>query len=205
MDLYVMKTDSAGSLQWSKTYGGTGVEAWEMNAQQTRDGGFIIVSGTSSFGAGSFDCYLIKTDSLGNSGCNETNPNTLVGSGGLQGTGGTQGTIGTSTTPVTDTGSGGVENILCLTAGIKENNFRDNSLNFSPNPFTSQTALHTVDYLNNATLIVDNCFGQAVSQIKNITGQTIIFNRDNLPSGLYFIRLIQDSKVVVAHKLFITD
>ncbi|MDD5528727.1 MAG: T9SS type A sorting domain-containing protein [bacterium] len=49
---------------WTKTYGGT---YWDegKSIQQTKDGGFIIVGWTSSFGAGSGDVYLIKINSSG--------------------------------------------------------------------------------------------------------------------------------------------
>ncbi|MBI4931356.1 MAG: T9SS type A sorting domain-containing protein [Bacteroidetes bacterium] len=71
---------------------------------------------------------------------------------------------------------------------VNENNI-ENSIILFPNPFSSQTTLHTDNYLTNATLTVYNSFGQVVKQIKNINGQTVTLTRDNLPSGLYFIRL----------------
>src|ERR1044071_3573672 len=64
-DAYLIKTDSSGTLLWSKVYHGNGAE--EMSSvRETADHGFIITGGTSSAGAGSFDALLIKTDSVGN-------------------------------------------------------------------------------------------------------------------------------------------
>ncbi len=63
-DIYFIKTDSKGDTLWTKTYGGSNFERGYW-AQQTIDGGFIIVGETSSFGAGNLDVYLIKTDSKG--------------------------------------------------------------------------------------------------------------------------------------------
>ena len=91
-----------------------------------------------------------------------------------------------------------------LYVGIKEN-INNSVFSISPNPFSIQTTFHTDNILHNATLTVDNCFGQTVKQIKNIFGQTIILRRDNLPSGLYFIRLTQDNKIIKTDKLVITD
>jgi hypothetical protein len=76
-------------------------------------------------------------------------------------------------------------------------------ISISPNPFSTQTVLQIVDFLQNATLTVDNCFGQRVGEIKNINGQRITFNRDNWPPGLYFIRLTQDNKTLAIEKLVI--
>ena len=49
---------------WMKTYGGDDYEsAWSV--QQTNDGNYIVVGGTTSFGAGEADCWLLKIDYKG--------------------------------------------------------------------------------------------------------------------------------------------
>jgi hypothetical protein len=63
-DIYFVKTDSNGSLQWSKTYGGINDEA-AFDVQQTSDGGYLLAGFTNSFGAGSYDQYILKTNSNG--------------------------------------------------------------------------------------------------------------------------------------------
>ncbi len=66
-DFYVLKLDSLGDLQWSRTYGGASHE--EARAvQQTSDGGYIIVGYTRSFGVGVpnyENFYIVKTNSAG--------------------------------------------------------------------------------------------------------------------------------------------
>ena len=63
-DVYLIKTDSLGDTLWTKTYGGSDYDA-SFSVQQTLDGGYIIAGYTKSYGAGYYDVYLIKTDSLG--------------------------------------------------------------------------------------------------------------------------------------------
>jgi len=64
-DFYLVKTDAKGDTIWTRTYGGYD---WDVanSVQQTSDGGYIIAGGTYSFGAGEYDIYLVKTDSIGN-------------------------------------------------------------------------------------------------------------------------------------------
>ncbi len=90
------------------------------------------------------------------------------------------------------------------TTGIEEPNTTKTYTAF-PNPFSAQTILKTDAPLINATLLIENTFGSVVVQINNIFGQTIIINRDNLSSGLYFARLIEGKKNVVTKLLLITD
>jgi hypothetical protein len=64
-DLFLIKTDANGNIIWAKTYGGTHYDV-ASSVQQTSDGGYIVVGTTRSFGAGSYDIFLIKTDANGN-------------------------------------------------------------------------------------------------------------------------------------------
>lgn len=64
-DFWLRKLNDAGTTVWGHTYGGTAVERAE-DVILTSDGGFALTGSTLSFGAGSSDIWLVKTDSLGN-------------------------------------------------------------------------------------------------------------------------------------------
>src|SRR5258706_1245043 len=72
MQIFAVRTDSSGSMLWSKTYGGSSVDDPWYSAL-TPDGGFTVVGETQSFGSGQSDIYLLKVDSLGSAnGCNDS-------------------------------------------------------------------------------------------------------------------------------------
>lgn len=75
----------------------------------------------------------------------------------------------------------------------------------SPNPFSVQTILQTTLQLKNATLRVVDFSGHIVKEIKNIYGHKIVITRDNLLSGLYLVRLVQDDEEITTEKLIIID
>lgn len=96
-------------------------------------------------------------------------------------------------------------NINCSPTGLNNPVEEIKVISIYPNPFSSQTTLQTDNPLHNATLTVDNCFGQTVKQIKNISGQTVALSRDNLSSGLYFLHLTQDNQVIATKKILLTE
>jgi len=63
-DVWVLKLDTDGAVEWQYTYGGTGNEG-PNSIQQTSDGGYIVAGDTNSFGAGGWDAWVLKLDSDG--------------------------------------------------------------------------------------------------------------------------------------------
>lgn len=63
-DIWMIKTDKNGNEKWNKTFGGS-EDDYVSSAQQTSDGGFIILGSTQSYGSGDFDFWLIKINESG--------------------------------------------------------------------------------------------------------------------------------------------
>jgi hypothetical protein len=74
-----------------------------------------------------------------------------------------------------------------------------------PNPFNSSTTIQFKPAIINAELNIYNLYGQLVKSIHNISTDNLKINRDNLPGGVYFIRLTCDNKTLFTDKLTITD
>ncbi|MBS1637031.1 MAG: T9SS type A sorting domain-containing protein [Bacteroidetes bacterium] len=63
--IYLLKTDSLASLQWSRIYHGGSHQDQGYSVQQTADGGFIIGGYTKSFASSGYNATLIKTNATG--------------------------------------------------------------------------------------------------------------------------------------------
>lgn len=64
-DLWVVKLDNLGNIQWQKSFGGLG-EDTAFGLVEDKIGGYIVAGYTSSYGAGDRDMWLIRIDSYGN-------------------------------------------------------------------------------------------------------------------------------------------
>ena len=92
------------------------------------------------------------------------------------------------------------------TVGIDEVYNSDNAVvNIFPNPFNSTSIVHFTSEFPNVELNLYNIFGQKVRTINNIIGQEYKLHRDNLPVGVYILRLLEDNKVIGMEKFIIAD
>ena len=63
-DLRLVKTDSRGNQEWTRSFGGRGWD-WGNHIAADPGGGYIITGWTDSFGSGEGDLWLIKIDDEG--------------------------------------------------------------------------------------------------------------------------------------------
>lgn len=189
-DVYLVKLSDSGELLWSKTYGGNDEDrAFGFDINQ--DGGFIISGYSKSFGDGSYDYYLIKTDLNGNSLCNETSPNSTLSSidfnvvnistqirtwGGL-------GSIPFSF-PLTNLGV--VITTPCTNASINNSTNSNQTIKIFPNP---NNGLFTISSFTNERIIISDVLGKEVYNFipnQNLTEIQI------KTKGMYFVNIIED-------------
>ncbi|HSV48726.1 MAG TPA: hypothetical protein VLH35_00295, partial [Candidatus Acidoferrales bacterium] len=65
-DAWLLKVDSTGAAQWNKSYGPTGPGAeLAYSIINCSDGGYAFTGYTTSYGAGSYDMWLVKVDENG--------------------------------------------------------------------------------------------------------------------------------------------
>lgn len=213
-DYFIFKTDPDGNVLWARSEGGDDYDAGCSIASNT--GGKIFVTGnflslqlilgTDTLSSnGSHDSFVLQYDTSGNlewvrsfgsiSWDNAydiaTDPDGNIFITGWF----NSPTLTFGSTVLTSNGNDDIFIAkLSNTTGIEDTFFsNDNIINIFPNPFSRSATIQANTLLNNATLFFYNVQGQIVKQINNMSGQSITIHRDQLPAGVYFVRIIDDN------------
>ncbi|HLG35845.1 MAG TPA: T9SS type A sorting domain-containing protein [Bacteroidia bacterium] len=199
-DAYLVKTDGSGNMLWSKTYG---VATWTELAycvQQTNDGGYIL-SGYTNTASNGHDVYIVKTDSQGNSGCNEAAGSTTVNTISLQ--------VMPDTLSVSSGGAMDLDNpqissegtfaTLCLITGNDETSRSENQISIYPIPSASEV---TLNFRREASrdVLLRNMLGEILFAVTASAVQLKIDMRD-FPKGIYFVSARDEKNNLVVRKI----
>jgi Secretion system C-terminal sorting domain len=201
--LLLHKTDANGDLIWTEEiegYTGTSVI-------QTRDGGFAVGGYSNAVNS---QMIIMKVDSnatfqwvnnFGPGGENQGNSICQTNDGGFVLAGrSTLSQTGNTDVLLVKTDSLG----HLLTSGLP-GPFEQTQITIYPNPFHSTTTIQFNTFLENADIILYNLYGQAVKSARNNFSQQVEINREGLPAGLYFIRIIKNHRMISSEKLVISD
>ena len=86
-----------------------------------------------------------------------------------------------------------------------QNIYFSNKIKLYPNPFSNETIFKTDIPLINATLAIYDCYGKIADEIKNISGQAFTFYRNNLPSGIYIYKIVDENEKITIGKLVVSN
>jgi TolB-like protein len=196
-NFFVGRTDSSGNMLWSKSYGGSNNDE-AYSVRETADGGYLMVGHSYSFGAGSVDLYIVKTDSIGNSGCNQTTPATVAGTAGLQTLGFPVNIqFGASVfSPTFTTGGGSTFTNPCIPTGNDDIENEHYSSSIFPNPASEEFTIYNLRFTI-SKIEIYNMIGKKVleHQTSDIEHRTVSI-ADFTP-GIYFVRVYGDDNTAV--------
>ncbi len=74
-----------------------------------------------------------------------------------------------------------------------------------PNPFLQYCNLWSSEELSNATIMLENVFGQQVAKYTRLDGHGFTLMRENWPDGLYILRLFRGNSLLASRKLVILN
>lgn len=187
-DIFSVKTDPNGTVQWAKTYGGTAFDDF-WYSQPTPDEGSMMVGLT--YEGGGQNILVVKTDSLGNSSCNTTTVVPIVNTPVLQVRSGTNVTsAGTMNTPNTQAyPAASTSKDPCALVDVPE---KEHSLEISvfPNPFREKTNILMPEMTSKtASLRLFNVFGQEVFPILTLNSNGFTIHKGDISEGIYLYRI----------------
>lgn len=209
-DIWIVKLNDSGTLQWQKCIGGTGVEYSGVEGiQQTSDGNYIVVgqttsnNGDASGNHGGYDCWLIK---LGPSG-------SVLWQKPLGGTGedrayavqqtSDDGYIVTGLTNSTDgdvSGCHGSYDFWVVKLGpdtLSTNDFSEESISLYPNPSIDIIYISTAYSFSESNVRLFDTIGKTMA----IHFENNSINISSLASGIYYLELKNEYNKTVCKKI----
>jgi hypothetical protein len=201
----LFKTDSNGDTLWTRLYYTGFHDYYFFSVQQTFSGGFIITGRTFLPGLGGIDVYLVNTDSIGHTVCNQNPSETIITSPLTQVT---PLTLSIQTgcivaTPPTMIGSGGSSLTVCIDNPVGvANNSQSNNIVVSPNPSSGLFNILSDHEMSDVVIEIFNSLGEKVYDKSIARANTIDVDLKNINAGIYFL-VVRSSEGSFKKKLFI--
>jgi len=198
-DIYLIKTDSIGNLQWTKRFGENFQDIPGQNIFQSDDGGLVFPF-TTTLDTNTW-IALIKTDSLGRSGCTEYDDSCIVTSWSpnvqsvlLNISNGISGVISSTQSNIFDVDV--LDSTRCSNIGIVE--LDELQLKLSPNPFHDKIQISCSAVYNHSIFAIEvyNLLGENIySEIHTKSQLPIEIDLTNPPPGIYVVKIQTDEGV----------
>jgi len=213
-EIFVMKLNSNGEIEWKKTFGGSGTD-WGFSITTTNDGGYVLTGYTKSndgdfsgMNKGDRDIFVMKLNSNGDTvwkkafgGSNLDNGSSIVttNDGGYVLTGETRSNDG----DFNGMSKGSVDIFVIKlnsngnlnnTTSINEFNDPITTLSVHPNPFSNSTTVsYKVNTPSNVRIELLNTLGQTIEVLRedysDIGTYQLPLNVSTLSSGMYSVRM----------------
>jgi hypothetical protein len=199
-----LKVDAVGNIVAGKEYGGSGQGAFSFGAVQVK-GGFLISGGITYDNATRSDIYLIKTDALGYSSCDEMTPSTARIAVNSPDTGITimTGVGGTGFNSMPTVLPGLQDTILCSTilSAKALTSVGKAHISVQPNPASSYVAVHSSE---SGVLHLYDDQGRLRKRVAVARSSTTRIDiGDNFSAGVYFYHFTADSGNTASGKLVV--
>lgn len=193
-DVSLFKADSLGNVLWAKAYSGNSIDVG-YSTNQTADGGYIITGYNNNPFINEF-VYLIKTDSAGNSGCNDTSwmpsviPYTMQVS--VPSFNNSSPSM-SATSPVTIARSGGIVNTLCTTVGLNEIAGNHSFIIF-PNPTKGNFVILFEEIIMNGKIEILSILGENLLTENIFNESKKEINLKNISRAIYSVKVFDGEK-----------
>ena len=93
--------------------------------------------------------------------------------------------------------------INCGRPSSTQDDLKAELIKIFPNPFSLETTIFLEKGLKNANLTIRNSIGSIVRQEQHLYGKSIQIVKNDLPAGLYFLQIEEDTRVIFSKKIVI--
>lgn len=218
-DLFVGKFNAAGTAQWVKSAGGKHSDGGTGITVDPNDNVFLtgyftdttLFGSTSVISKGGSDMFIAKYDATGNpvwaGGAGNTHFDNgaavaLDASGDILATGQyrdymiTFGTLQLLNSGITD-----IYVVKYGGATGFENTKPQDELVFFPNPTSGKLMVQAPRAMQQVSVSIVNLMGETVQQFAGLDGQQFQLNVDQLPAGIYLVRVVANDQLVAVARI----